>query len=33
MVAEVQNTTATVLRGTAANQFGDMIDEIGRAHV
>ena len=26
MVAEILNTTATVLRGTAANQFGDMID-------
>ena len=26
MVAEVQNTTATVLRGTASNQFGDIID-------
>ena len=26
MVAEVANTTVTVLRGTAANQFGDVID-------
>ena len=26
MVAEILNTTATVLRGTAANQFGDIVD-------
>ena len=26
MVAEIQNTTATFLRGTASNQFGDTID-------
>jgi hypothetical protein len=26
-VAEIQNTTATILRGTTTNQFGDEIDD------